>query len=121
MKANNTITHIEIPAPNLEKAISFYSELFNWKIEIMVENSYAYFIIGDTNSGGGLDASLKPAQENCGPQIVVDVENIEETLNKIQVLGGIVTKPKTEIDGGHGFYACFKDPNGNYLQVHSRA
>jgi predicted enzyme related to lactoylglutathione lyase len=27
---------------------------------------------------------------------------------------------KTEIEGGHGFYASFRDPNGNYLQIHSR-
>jgi len=63
---------------------------------------------------------LKPALENCGSQIVIDVEDIEQTLENIKASGGSITKVKTEIDGGHGFYACFRDPNGNYLQVHSR-
>jgi uncharacterized protein len=120
MPQNNTITHIEIPAPDLSKAIDFYSAIFNWKITIAVENSYAFFRVGDTNTGGGLDASLKPAEEKQGCQIVVDVEDIEQTLKKIRQAGGTVTKPKTEIDSGHGFYACFRDPNGNELQLHSR-
>jgi predicted enzyme related to lactoylglutathione lyase len=116
----NTITHIEIPAPDLEKAIRFYSSIFSWRIEIMKEDRYAYFIIEEGKSGGGLDTSLKPAQENCGAQIVVDVEDIEVTLDKIVAAGGSMTIPKTAIEGGHGYYAGFRDPNGNYLQIHSR-
>lgn len=94
MKEDNTITHIEIPAPDLAKAISFYSKIFNWEIEIVTENIYAYFMIGDTRTGGGLNASLKPAEENCGSQIVVDVEDIEQTLNDIKTAGGSITKKK---------------------------
>ncbi len=119
MKQDNTITHIEIPSPDLAKAVSFYSKVFNWKIEIVTENSYAFFRIGDTNTGGGLDASLKPGEEKCGHQICVDVENIQQTLSEVKTAGGSVTIVKTEIGGGHGFYACFKDPNGNHLQIHA--
>jgi len=116
---DNTITHIEIPAPDLEKAIDFYSAVFNWEIQIIQPGAYAFFRIGQTSSGGGLDTSLKPAQEKFGPQITVDVDNIEVTLKKILEKGGVVTLPKTEIEGGHGFYACFQDTNGNNLQLHS--
>lgn len=119
MNKHHTITHIEIPAPNLQKAIDFYSVIFKWNIQIVKEGSYAFFIIGDTNSGGGFDASLKPAPEKCGVQIVIDVNDINETLQKIKEHGGSVTMQKTEIGSGHGFYACFMDPNGNYLQLHS--
>lgn len=117
---NNTITHIEIPAPDLTKGIAFYSTIFNWKIEIIAENQYAFFMIGDTQTDGGLDASLAPAAEKQGPQIVIDVDDIEQTAIDIKKAGGVITKPKTEIEGGHGFYACFQDPNGNHLQIHSR-
>jgi predicted enzyme related to lactoylglutathione lyase len=30
-----TITHIEIPAPEMDKAIKFYSEVFGWKADLM--------------------------------------------------------------------------------------
>ena len=115
---NNTITHVEIPAPDLAKAIQFYSRVFNWKIDIITPDAYAYFLIGDTNTGGGLDAALQPVNETSGHQICVDVENIADALDKIEKEGGTITKDKTDI-GGHGYYACFKDPNGNHLQIHS--
>lgn len=118
-KEDNTITHIEIPAPDLQKAIDFYSKVFNWEIQIVQPGVYAFFRIGKTNSGGGFDTSLKPAAERYGPQITVDVENIEAALQKIAENGGVITLPKTEIGEGHGFYACFRDTNGNYLQVHA--
>ncbi len=54
MKQDNTISHIEIPAPDLAKAISFYSTVFNWKIVIVAENSYAYFMIGAQIQAVGL-------------------------------------------------------------------
>ena len=121
MTQNNTITHIEIPAPDLAKAISFYSIVFNWQIQMINEGSYAFFRVGDTDTGGGLDALLQPAQEKQGAQVVVDVQDIEKTLIDIEAAGGTVTKTKTAIGGGHGFYGCFRDPNGNHLQIHSRS
>ncbi len=116
---DNTITHIEIPAPDLTKAIEFYSSVFNWEIQVINPGSYAYFIIGKTNSGGAFDTSLKPAVEKTGPQLTIDVDDMEEALQKIQEKGGIITLAKTEIEGGHGFYACFQDTNKNHLQLHS--
>ncbi len=117
---DNTITHIEIPAPDLSKALNFYPKIFNWKVTVAEENKYAFFRIGELNIGGAFDTGLKPGEERQGIQMVVDVENINETLELIEAAGGMVTLPKTEIPGGHGFYAEFKDPNGVRLQLHAR-
>jgi uncharacterized protein len=114
----HTITHIEIPAPDLDKAAEFYSKVFRWEIK-PVEKGYSFFMIS-ANSGGGLDASLKPAEKNCGPQIVIDTDDITGKLKEIEEAGGKIIMGKTEIAGGHGFHAVFCDPNGNYLQLHSR-
>ena len=115
-----TITHIEIPAPDLKKAIAFYSKLFDWQIEMQPQADSAFFRIGSTQSGGSLETGLKPAAEKSGIQITIDVDDIAEKLREIEEAGGEITLEKTEIPGGHGFYACFRDPNGNYLQLHSR-
>lgn len=117
----HTITHIEIPAPDFTKALEFYSNVFEWGIELITVDHYAFFKIGNTGSGGGLDASLMPAPEKTGPQLTIDVENIETILARIEEHGGSIVEGKTEIPGGHGFYAIFTDPNKNYLQLHSRA
>lgn len=86
----------------------------------MPDGNYAFFRVGDTQTGGGFDASLIPAAERSGIQIVIDVEDITSKLAEIEKAGGKIVLNKTGIPGGHGFYACFRDPNGNYLQIHSR-
>jgi len=116
----HTITHIEIPAPDFNKAVEFYSSVFNWGIEVVTVDMYAFFTIGNTGAGGGLDASLMPAPENTGPQLVIDVDDMEAVSRKIEDNAGEITMDRTEIPGGHGFYLKFKDPNGNFLQLHSR-
>ena len=121
MKHLHTITHIDIPAPDLDKAMAFYSKVFDWGIELVTAEHYAFFRIGNTGAGGGLDASLVPATEKTGPQLTIDVENIEQALQMIEEHGGSIYQEKTEIPGGHGFYAVFTDPNHNYIQLHSRA
>src|SRR5688572_18806677 len=116
---DHTITHIEIPARDFHRAISFYAKIFKWDIQVVEENSYAFFRIGNTNTGGALNASLSPALENTGLQVVIDVNDIDQKILEIQEEGGLIVKPKTAIPG-HGFYASFMDPNNNHLQLHSK-
>jgi len=119
MENKHTITHIEIPAPDMMKAKKFYSEVFGWNVEIMPDGNYAIFSVGDTKTGGGFDASTKPAEGKTGPGLVINVEDIPAKLEEIKKAGGKVIQGKTEIEGGYGFYACFQDTNGNHLQIHS--
>jgi predicted enzyme related to lactoylglutathione lyase len=66
MENKHTITHIEIPAPYPDKAITFYSKIFGWETEVMPDKTYAMFRIGNSNSGGGFDTSTKPAELKVG-------------------------------------------------------
>jgi predicted enzyme related to lactoylglutathione lyase len=119
MEHLHTISHIEIPAPDFTKAIDFYTNVFRWGVELVTVDHYAFFTIGNTGSGGAFDASLMPAPEKTGAQIVIDVDDIEQIAREIEFQGGEIITGKTEIGGSHGFYAVFKDPNGNYMQLHS--
>lgn len=120
MEYLHTISHIEIPAPDFNKAIEFYKNVFGWGIELVTVDHYAFFTIGNTGKGGSFDSSLMPAAEKTGPQLVIDVENIDCKLKDIEKNGGNIITSKTEIPGGHGYYAVFLDPNRNYMQLHSR-
>lgn len=121
MEHLHTISHIEIPAPDFTAAVEFYTKVFNWGIELVTVDHYAYFTIGNAGSGGGLDSSLMPAPKDTGMQIVIDVDDIEASMKLITDNGGEIVTGKSEIPGGHGFYCVFKDPNHNYLQLHSRS
>src|SRR5690606_111074 len=48
-------------------------------------------------------------------------EDLQNTLDKIQPLGGTVVVEKTEISPEMGFFALFTDTEGNKLGLHSKA
>ena len=52
--------------------------------------------------------------------LYVNVDDIPAALTKAAKLGAKVTVPKTEIPGGHGFFAKFRAPEGNVIGVYSR-
>ena len=112
----NKFCHIEIPAPNLEKAKKFYTDVFGWEVEVMEGGNYAFF--KDGLIGGGFDPDMKVAKG--GPNLVIECDDILAKMDEIIVAGGKQTMPKTEIGGGMGFYASFLDPNGNRLSIWSK-
>jgi predicted enzyme related to lactoylglutathione lyase len=110
-----TICHIEIPAPKMKKTKSFYTKLFGWDCTREMGPKYCMFM--DGSMGGGFDATAKPTTR--GTVLVIEVADIDKSLKDIKKAGGKVIKGKTEIGGGHGFFAYFNDPNGNRMGLHS--
>lgn len=110
------VCHIEVPAPDLAKAMRFYGEVFGWEIGEQLGPNYCIWHAGDL--GGGFSADMAPCDD--GMNVVLGVEDIPAKLEEIAKAGGAVVKGKTEIGGGYGFYALFKDPNGNRLGLWSK-
>jgi predicted enzyme related to lactoylglutathione lyase len=111
-----TICHIEIPAPDLEKAKAFYKQIFGWKVEDSPLGRYCMFTAGDL--GGGFDPDLPVA--DAGVRLVLKVKDIPATMREIVAAGGRAIRGKQEIGGGFGFWALFRDPNGNQLAIWSK-
>lgn len=115
----SAICYLEIPAPNIEKAGSFYSFIFGWKIKpsSLTDKPYWEFSTGEGLLTGGLDSSKEATPG--GVILYLKVADIESTLEKIALFGGSVLRPKFDIGGGYGWSAIFKDPNGNTLGLYS--
>jgi predicted enzyme related to lactoylglutathione lyase len=114
------LCHFEIPSRDYEKSKEFYESLFGWKIDIQPEMNYGMIHIKD-GIGGGLTNEFKPATEP-GLALYFEVDDIPGTLMKAVDLGGAEVKPKTPIGGGEmGYYAEFKDLDGNIIGLWSRA
>jgi predicted enzyme related to lactoylglutathione lyase len=109
----NPIVHVEIPVTDLNKAKTFYSKLFGWKIDISPEMNYALFDTG-TPPNGGFSKALKTGTDGYLLHIMVD--DIEKKLKEIEKAGGKTVMKKTEIPQ-FGWYATFKDIFGNILGI----
>jgi uncharacterized protein len=116
------IVHFEIPADDQGRATRFYQSAFDWTINAMPDMDYNMVTTTPTDEKTGMPKS--PGAINGGmfaregdlktPIITVDVEDIDATLAQIESLGGSVVKPKDAIPG-MGYYAYFRDTEGNVL------
>ncbi len=111
------MNHFEINADDPERAKSFYENVFNWKIEKW-EGPLEYWLItaGDEDEPG-INGGLQ-RRENKEDAIsnYIGVKSVDDVIKKIEKNGGKVTKPKSSIPGV-GYYAIFKDTEGNRLDL----
>lgn len=111
------VVHFEISAEKPEEVISFYKNTFNWRFEKW-EGPMVYWIImtGDEKTPG-IDGGLKKRDE-MGTNTVntIDVVSIDESIEKVRKNGGEIIVPKMAVPGV-GWFACFKDPQGNVFGI----
>ena len=62
----------------------------------------------------------KPEHEGSAVVIYIEVDNIEETLNKAAELGGKIHTQKTMINENAGSFGLFNDPDGNLIGLWSK-
>jgi predicted enzyme related to lactoylglutathione lyase len=116
------VVHFEIPFDDGDRARGFYKEVFDWQVQTMPEMG-GYTLVTSGPSGdqgptepGFINGGMLSREDatHSGPVIVVDVDSIDATLEKIAGLGGSPVAPKTPV-GDMGFAAYFKDPEGNVV------
>jgi predicted enzyme related to lactoylglutathione lyase len=112
------IVHIDIPAPDLDKAAEFYSKVFGWKVEMEPEMDYATWSPPEEGVGGGFSKSPKPSTD--GALLHIGVDDIEAKLREIEAAGGKIVTPKTKISDEYGYFAEFTDVFGNKLALWSK-
>jgi uncharacterized protein len=113
--AHGDITHIDIPVSDLDTASSFYSELFGWQIaELPGYEGYPMWQAPNKVSGGG----LAPRSEGfTQPRSYVEVDSIDETLEKATAAGATVVMEKSPISET-SWWAIFADPDGNHVGLY---
>ena len=122
----NAVSWFEIPATDLERAQKFYETIF--AIDMipmdMPDMRMRMFPIDDmmTGIGGALVESngFHKSSATDGPLIYLNANpDLQVVLDKIEIAGGKITMPKTEISPEHGFMAVFEDTEGNRMALHS--
>lgn len=103
------ICYLEIPAITGEASSRFYGEIFDWKIRERGDGSIAF----DDNSGvSGTWVKESDRTPDETTRVYIMVDNINDTLKKIEAAGGRVTHNRSDIGPGMGAFAVFADPAG---------
>jgi predicted enzyme related to lactoylglutathione lyase len=124
---DHTIVHFEIPAKDAKKLMKFYADLFGWKMEKVQWMDYWLVETVAVNKQGqpirqGVNGGLFQKEKqtaNMTPMNYINVESVDEYMEKIKTLGGKIIVPKQEIPDT-GWTAIAVDPDGNYFGLFQR-
>jgi predicted enzyme related to lactoylglutathione lyase len=110
--------HIDLLTGDRERAKRFYGAVFGWRLEDLPGADYTMITTSENgiNSGlGGLAQAtgLRPAQPN-GIVPYIRPDDFDTTLATIERAGGEILIPKTDVMG-YGWFAHFRDPDGNVV------
>ena len=115
------VVHFETPADNVERAVKFYKETFDWKITPVPEMKYTLLgtVEVDKNNMpkelGAINGGLMERSFGIkGPVLTINVDNIDASIQKIQNKGGKIIQGKMEVPN-IGLIAYFQDTEGNTL------
>lgn len=116
--ANHPIVHLEISANDPQAAGKFYSELFDWKLELDPNFNYLQFEAPPGPGGAFVQVGGESGTKPGDVTVYFGTDDIEASLSKVESLGGKTIMPKTEIPGV-GWFAMFTDPTGNKLALYT--
>ena len=123
MSKKNPVVHFEMPYKDSKRVADFYSEAFDWQMNQMGEEMGNYLLAqttetdehqmvknpGEINGGFWKFDNNKPDQY---PSVVINVEDINEAMRKVDEAGGEVLGEPMDIPGV-GRYVSFHDSEGN--------
>ncbi|MCV0425352.1 MAG: VOC family protein [Roseibium sp.] len=107
----------EIPVLDLDKAISFYNDVFKTELKRVTDmgpNHIAIFPTKDPNGVAGHLYPGKPAEKGSGPTVhLACPDTLEETMERFAKAGGEVVSDPVAIPAGRFVYGI--DPDGNSI------
>jgi len=114
------VVHFEIPFDDKVRASKFYSDNFGWKLMDIPEMEYTMVYAAQTDENhmvtekGAINGGLFPRNDSAkSPLLVIGVDSVDETIQKVLSSGGKLITPKQSIPGGS--YARVADSEGNII------
>ncbi|TXG35084.1 VOC family protein [Seonamhaeicola maritimus] len=120
----NMVGWFEIPVSDMNRAKVFYEHVFQIKLDVQnfggLIMGWFPFVEGKEGAAGTLikQETYIPSQE--GTLVYFMSDNVQNELDRVEVAGGKIYQPKTEISPEHGYMGVFIDCEGNRVALHSR-
>ena len=124
---NNRPIHFELQADDLERAMKFYADVFDWKFEdysTFVNSPYFGIITGEEGTPG-INGGIQPRPAGRpslemgtnAATLTMGVDDYDLYEKKILMAGGQVALPKMALTGmaWQGYYL---DTEGNVFGIH---
>ena len=119
----NALNWFEIPVADMQRAKHFYQVIFSIHMDETEMAGILMAMFPGTDGNGKVYGALvqsdyqKPAME--GSVVYLNANpDMNPVLQKIEMEGGKILMPKTEISPEIGFMAFFADTEGNRVALH---
>jgi len=122
----NPVVHFELPAENKKRMTDFYSTAFGWKAEQLGPEMSEYVLVTTSEVGedrfpkqrGTINGGIyqKSDMTSPHPSVVISVDDINESIEKVKKAGGKVLGEPMPIPGV-GSFVLFIDTEGNQLSM----
>lgn len=111
------VIHFEIPVDDPDRAVSFYEQVFGWKIQKW-EGPVDYWLVttGQPEEPGIDGALMRRPDPQASTVNTINVPSVDEFATKITANGGKVVMAKTTVPGV-GYVAYCQDTEGNTFGI----
>ncbi len=110
--AKGTITHVEIPADDVERAKRFYGAVAGWDFGMMGEYPDYWLFRTEDGHGGGL--GKRGDSVGSVIRLYVTVDRLEDAVAAAEANGGKVVTPPSDVPG-QGRFAAVLDSEGSEI------
>ena len=126
--AMNSVVHFEMGANDTKRMVEFYTKVFGWKTQQMGPEMGNYVVAQTTdtdqngmvktpgNINGGFYQKTADASSHA-PSIVISVDDLDESIQKVKSAGGKILSAKPEDIPGVGRRVSFMDTEGNRVSM----
>ncbi len=123
---HNAVHWFEIPVRDLDRAQRFYESVLDTSLrreQAGPMTTLAVFPYEKPGVGGCLFSSANGLQPSLdGAVVYLNAEpSLDAALARVEVAGGTVTLPRTELPEGMGCFAHIADSEGNRVGLHALA
>jgi uncharacterized protein len=121
----NPVVHFEMPYDDAARLAKFYEAAFGWGINKLGEEMGNYVLATTTETDennmvqtpGTINGGFAPRSDGYkAPSVVINVDDINEAMQKVKDAGGEVLNDPVDIPG-IGVYVTIHDSEGNQLSM----
>jgi predicted enzyme related to lactoylglutathione lyase len=119
----NSVVHFEMPAKDKKRVAEFYTNAFGWNMKQLGDEMGGYLLAGTTETDennmvktpGAINGGFYEYKDEPGfqyPSLVVAVDDLHESIEKVKAEGGEIVGEEMDIPG-IGKFVSIKDTEGN--------